>query len=108
MEKPFQEVFPGLKLENEIKALFDKVTVTKVAVASSKELLRVSVRSHNWIHKKHIYAVQKAIKEQCFPDMQMEVRVMEKYLLSEQYTAENFFPIYRDSILTELREYSIF
>ena len=108
MEKPFQEVFPGLKLENEIKALFDKVTVTKVTVASSKELLRVSVRSHNWIHKKHIYAVQKAIKEQCFTDMQMEVRVMEKYLLSEQYTAENFFPIYRDSILTELREYSIF
>lgn len=40
--------------------------------------------------------------------LEIDVRIIEKFHLSGQYTAENLFPDYRDSILLELRDYSIF
>ena len=108
MEKRFLEVFPELQISDSVKKLFEKVAVTKVAVTSTRELLRVYIISETWIHKKYIRMVEKAIKDQCFSDTEIDVRIIEKFHLSGQYTAENFFPDYRDSILTELRDYSIF
>ena len=108
MEKHFLEVFPELQISDSVKKLFEKVAVTKVAVTSTRELLRVYIISETWIHKKYIRAVEKAIKDQCFSDTEIHVRIIEKFHLSGQYTAENLFPDYRDSILMELRDYSIF
>ena len=108
MEKSFLEVFPELQISDSVKKLFEKVAVTKVAVTSSRELLRVYIISETWIHKKYIRMAEKAIKDQCFSDAEIDVRIIEKFHLSGQYTAENLFPDYRDSILLELRDYSIF
>ena len=108
MEKSFLEVFPELQISDSVKKLFEKVAVTKVAVTSSRELLRVYTISETWIHKKYIRMAEKAIKDQCFSDAEIDVRIIEKFHLSGQYTAENLFPDYRDSILLELRDYSIF
>ena len=108
MEKRFLEVFPELQIGDSVKKLFEKVAVTKVAVTSSRELLRVYIISETWIHKKYIRMAEKAIKDQCFSDTEIDVKIIEKFHLSGQYTAENFFPDYRDSVLLELRDYSIF
>lgn len=108
MERAFTEVFPGLKVKEEISDLLTKVTVAKVTVTSAKDFLRVFIVSEVWIHKKFIYEIEQAICEQCFDGSNMTVKVIEKFHLSGQYTAQNLFPVYKDSILLELRNYSMF
>ncbi|MDO4521870.1 MAG: PolC-type DNA polymerase III [Eubacteriales bacterium] len=107
-EKAFMEVFPELRVSEQTKKLLEKVTVTKVTVTSSRDFMRVHLVSDTWIHKKYIYELEEAIKEQYFAGDELQVRIIERFHLSGQYTPENFFPDYRDSILLELKNYSIF
>ena len=89
-------------------SLFSQVTVTKVTVTSVRERMRVYISSEKLIHKQYVYAVEQAIREQFFSGENIEVKLLEKFQLSRQYTAEKLMPIYRDSILMELKDYSIF
>ena len=107
MEKSFPEVFPELRINDQTRKLFEKVSVTKVSLTQARDLLRIYVISDTWIHKKYIYEAEEAIKEQCFGRENLTVKIIEKFHLSSQYTAENLFPLYLDSILLELKEYSI-
>ena len=108
MAKTFFEVFPNLEISDPVHKLFTQVTVTKVTVTSVRDKMRVYINSEKLIHKKYILAVEKAIKEQFFSGANLEVKLFEKFNLSRQYTAEKLMPIYRDSILMELKDYSIF
>lgn len=108
MERAFTEVFPGLKVKDEVNDLLTKVTVAKVTVTSAKDFLRVFIVSEVWIHKKFIYEIEQAICDQCFDGSPITVKIIEKFHLSGQYTAQNLFPLYKDSILLELRNYSMF
>ena len=108
MAKTFFEVFPNLEMNDQTHHLFSQVTVTKVTVTSSRDRMRVYISSEKLIHKKNIFAVERAIKEQFFPGANIEIKLLEKFNLSRQYTAEKLMPIYRESILMELRDYSIF
>ncbi|POP34290.1 PolC-type DNA polymerase III [Lactonifactor longoviformis] len=107
MEKDFFEVFPNLKVEDKLQELLDGVQVTKVASNSAKDRLRVYLLSRQWIHKKYIYDLEEAISSQFFSGVSMEVKIIEKFSLSSQYTPENLYEVYRNSMLTELKEYSI-
>ena len=52
MEKQFQEVFPDLRIEGGMAELLDTVEVSRVSINKKKDLLRIYVVSHQWIHKK--------------------------------------------------------
>ena len=54
MEKDFLEVFLGLEVEKELKALLEDVKVTKIAVNPKKDRMRVYIQSIQWIQKKYI------------------------------------------------------
>ena len=54
MEKQFQEVFPDLRIEGGMAELLDTVEVSRVSINKKKDLLRIYVVSHQWIHKKYI------------------------------------------------------
>ena len=54
MEKDFLEVFFGLEVEKELKALLEDVKVTKIAVNPKKDRMRVYIQSIQWIQKKYI------------------------------------------------------
>ena len=108
MEKDFMEVFPDLEVDGELADLLDVVQVTRVGITRKKDLMRVYIVCSQWIHKKHIFALEKAIKEQFFRNIQIEIKIIEKFYLSRQYTPKNLMGVYRSSILTELREYSVF
>ena len=56
MEKQFQEVFPDLRIEGGMAELLDTVEVSRVSINKKKDLLRIYVVSHQWIHKKYISA----------------------------------------------------
>ena len=52
MSKPFFEVFPTLKMNEELRMLLESVEVLKVATNSSREFIRVHLRSRHLIQKK--------------------------------------------------------
>ena len=106
MDKEFYAVFPSLKLKRELDGLMKLVTVSRVASNRDRTRLRVYITSERWIHKKYIEELEEQIRIQLFPGMNMEVRVIEKFRLSSQYTPENFFETYRSSMEYELNKVS--
>lgn len=63
MEKEFFDVFPNLKLKQELSELLEEVIVTKVACNSAKTCVRVYLKSDRWIHKKHYFQPGRADSE---------------------------------------------
>lgn len=57
--------------------------------------------------QKYIIELQQQIERQCFPGIQMQVTVIEKFRLSRQYTPDNFLEVYRSSMELELRNYNM-
>ena len=106
MDKQFYDVFPSLKLKSELDGLMKLVTVSRVASNRTKTQLRVYITSERWIHKKYIDELAEQIRIQMFPGMNMDIRVIEKFRLSTQYTPENFFGTYRSSMEYELNKVS--
>lgn len=106
-EKVFLDVFPRLKVETQLEKLLEQVIVRKVSINPQKDRLRVYIISGQWIHKKYIYYLEESIREQIFSGTRVQVKIIEKFQLSRQYTPENFLEVYRSSILMELKRYSI-
>ena len=107
MEKDFFDVFPHLKVNEKLEELLDMVSVTKVSCNPAKTHIRVYVKSERWIHKKHLFELEKEIERQCFPGIVITVTVIEKFSLSRQYTPKNFLEAYKGSMELELRNYNM-
>ncbi|MBQ4068413.1 MAG: PolC-type DNA polymerase III [Lachnospiraceae bacterium] len=105
--KEFLEVFPNLKLDTELIALLKHAKVKKVASRSDKTAVRVYIVSDRLIMFKNIKKIEKAITEQLFKGNNVSVKIMEQYTLSEQYNLAKFLNIYMDSILSEIKDYSL-
>ena len=106
MDKGLFEVFPKLELGETLSALLQDARITRVTCNRDKTRLWVHLTCSTWIHKQKIYELEKEIKDRCFPDIVMDVTVIEKFHLSVQYTPENFLDVYRDSMETELKKHS--
>ncbi len=102
MSKTFFEVFPTLKMDDELRLQFEGVEVEKVATNSRRDYLNIHIFSRHLIQKRYIYAVENAVKEQLFAKNMISIAVMESYELSEQYTPENLMREYYDSLLLEV------
>lgn len=107
MTKLFFDVFPSLTVDGNLKKLLTETEVTKVGMNHDKTHLRVYLSSTRLIHKSDVYQLERAIESQLFKGRQMDVKIIEKYQLSEQYTPEKLLDLYKDSILEELRNYSL-
>ena len=107
MAKGFLEVFPTLNIAEPLKELLALAEVEKVTSAKDRSSIRVYMKSARLIHKQNIYDLERGIKDQLFPDKQITIKIQEKYRLSGQYTPEKLLKMYRDSLLLELKHYSI-
>ena len=107
MPKLFFDVFPTLEVNGEMKKLLSEMEVTKVGMNREKDHLRVYLTGTRLIHKQNIYQLEKSIEDQIFKGQKMDVKVIEKYRLSSQYTARTLMDMYKESILEELKEYSL-
>ena len=107
MSKPFFEVFPTLKVNDDIWMLFESVEVMKVATNSTRDYIRVFLHSRHLIHKMHIYEMERSLKDQLFGRSHIRVEIVEDYELSEQYTPANLMQEYMESMLLELNERSV-
>ncbi|MBR1391996.1 MAG: PolC-type DNA polymerase III [Lachnospiraceae bacterium] len=106
MAKLFYEVFPTLKIKGDLDALLQECTVTKVSSNRAKTSLRIYLESSRLIPKPEIYGIEREIHKQLFQKQEMDVKIIEKFHLSDQYTPEKLMQLYRDSILEEIHNYS--
>ena len=107
MAKGFLEVFPDLHMTTDMEELLKLVDVERVSSTRDRSSIRIYIVSQRLIHKKNIYDLEKGIREQLFPGKKLTIKIVEKYRLSGQYTPQKLFQVYKDSLLMELKHYSI-
>lgn len=110
--KRFEEVFPELNLEilvsgQIIKELFSNVVVEKITSNREKRHINIYIRSKKLIEQKDLLVVERAIENQLFSNTGITAVIHPTFELSKQYTPENLYVSYRQSILDELRDTSI-
>ncbi len=106
MSKTFFEVFPTLKVKEEVKSLLLGTEITKVSANRMKNSIRIYLLGTHLIERAELSALEKEIASQLFPRQRMEIKIVEKFRLSGQYTAKKLMDIYSGSIADELRAYS--
>lgn len=104
--KPFFEVFPTLKLNDDLKDMFENVEVTRVTSNVQHDKIRIYMESSRLIEKSAIFTVQEEISKNLRAGKRISIEIIEKYHLSEQYTTENLLEAYKDSIVLELNKKS--
>ncbi len=107
MSKRFLEVFPSLHITEELRELLNLVEVEKVTLGRDRSSIRIYLMSPRLIHKQNIYGLEKGIKDQLFPSKRITIKIIERFRLSGQYTPQKLLKAYKDSLLMELKNYSI-
>ncbi len=107
MTKLFFEVFPTLKVGEDIRILYEEVEVEKVTTNSERTFLRVHILSRHMLGKSVIREMENMIKLQLFGKTSVQVKIIERFELSGQYTPENIMLEYLESFLEELDERSV-
>ena len=100
--KKFFDVFPALKLNDNLQAMFEEVYVTRVSSNMSHDKLRVYIESSRLIEKSAIFTVRDEIIRNLRLGKRIGIEIVEKYHLSQQYTVENLLDAYKESIVMEL------
>ncbi len=103
----FFDVFPALEVNGEMKKLLTEMEVTKVSMNHEQTRLRIYLLGKHLIHKRNIYELEKAIREQIFKVKPIDVKIIEKYQLSAQYHAKALLDVYKESMLEELKQFSL-
>ena len=107
MLKKFKDVFQSLECSGHIDELLNFVFVEKVSASNDMSLIKINIIAERIIEKKTILDLEKLIKDKMFPKKNVKIKIFEKFKLSSQYTAQNLFEAYRDSILLEIKNYKI-
>ncbi len=100
----FFEVFPTLKLKDKLSELMKEVVVEKITTTSLKDVIKIYIHSKRLIYKSNILEIERQIKYQLFRYTEVDIRMIESFELSEQYTTEIIMQEYRESIALELEE----
>ena len=90
-----------------MKGLLSEATVTKVASNRNRDFIRVYFDNTRLIPKRDIWRLEEDMRQQLFPNQKMQIQLMEHYRLSSQYTAKTLLDTYKESMLCEIKEYSL-
>ena len=97
--KNFFDVFPTLKLGDELNSLVTDTFVEKITTTSAKDRITVYLNSTHLIPKKNIYELEDIILRDIFGRRNLLVHIEENYRLSRQYTPENLWNNYKESMI---------
>ncbi len=106
--KKFCEVFPTLKLNNDLSGVYEDVDVLRVVSNRTKDHLKILISSNHIIEKTDVYAIEREVSRQLFPNDDIQVTILENFKLSSGYNAKNLLETYKESILEEFRHYNHF
>ena len=104
--KLFKDVFPGLRLTDDIAELIYQTEVKGITMFESKKELVISLLSTNLIPKKLIYKAETQISDFVFPNHQGMCIIDEHFNLSSQYKLEQLTDEYKESLLLEMKNES--
>ena len=76
MVKKFKEVFPTLKLDDELSRLLETAEVTKIGANHERNFYRIYLRAKRLIFKKNIWILEKEIQKQIFRRKDITVRII--------------------------------
>ncbi|HHV10242.1 MAG TPA: PolC-type DNA polymerase III [Clostridiales bacterium] len=96
-----------LTADQELQKLYGEVDVLKVLASRQNNNLYICVRSTRLISRAYIRRMEELLNRQLFLHTGKRAVIKPQFELSAQYTLENLFPIYRESILEELKEESV-
>lgn len=108
MPKHFFEVFPTLKVNDNLRGLFSQAAVTRVTVTSSRDKMRIYLQSTRLLYWQSVREAEREIRRQIFQNAPVDVQIIVKFALSRQYTPCTLMDEYKESILAELRDYNVF
>ncbi len=106
MEKLLLETFDGLSLTDRQKKLFNDVMVSRVVVVRETKNIEIYVVSSHIIAYREISLLEFALRN-ILAGAGYEVKVYDAFRLSSQYTPENFWNEYKDSVLLILKEKNV-
>ncbi len=105
--KDFFEVFPTLVLKEKAAGYMTGTVVLRVSSTKNRHLLKVYIKSTHIIPKSIIFEAQREIEKQLFAGAEIDVRIYERFELSDSYSIETVFESYRESMEKELSESSL-
>ncbi len=103
----FFEAFDQISAEQELQKLYSEVDVVKVIASKQTKNLFICIRSNRLISRVYIRKMEELLNRQLFLHTGNRAVIKPQFELSAQYTLPKLYPIYRDSILEELKESSI-
>ena len=79
--KLFFEVFPTIKVNNEMEILFSKTVVKKVTMSSDANRICICILSDHLIDYQSIRKMCRVIKKELFSDKDVKVTILQRYEL---------------------------
>ncbi len=104
--KLFKNVFPGLRLTNDIAELINQSEVTGITMFEGKKKMVISILSNNLIPKRMIYKAETQVSDFVFPKQQGMCIIEEHFNLSSQYRLRQLTEEYKESFLLEMKNES--
>ena len=104
--KLFKEVFPGLKLSNDIDDLIRETEIKGITMFEKEKKMVISILSTNLISKQDIYKAEAQISKYIFPDGKGRCIIDEHFKLSGQYKLKQLTDVYRESFQEEIKNES--
>ena len=106
MEKLLLDTFGGIRLTDRQRDIFQDVYVERILVMQKSKEVAVYLVSDYIIAYREIALLESAIGKKFF-GTGYEVKVFERFRLSEQYNQEAFWKEYHDSVLLMLKERNV-
>ena len=106
MSKLFLETFPTIQFSKEEQDLLAFVKVLHVNYTRDRQTIRVYICSSRLISKDVIYHLEQILKQQLFPNQTIQVKIIEHFDLSKQYTPKKLLDAYQESIMMEIQNVS--
>lgn len=103
MIKAFDEVFPGLIADEDLKKTISQIKVEKITRSRDGIRLRIFIVSPLLIEKKDIWELERIITKQLLEGRSMSVSIEERFTLSSLYNVKSLMELYEESLLSELK-----
>lgn len=100
----FFDVFPTIKVNNELDVMFRKTEVRKVSISPEGDSLTICILSDHIIPYRLICKMKSIIKDTLFKDRNMHIRLLQRYSLPDSYNLKTVMEEYRESILEEIKD----
>ena len=103
----FFEAFEQVSADGELQKLYSEVDVVKILASRQTKDIFVCIRSTRLINRANIRKMEELLNRQLFLHTGNRAVIKPQFELSAQYSLTKLYPIYRDSILEELKEQSV-